>query len=73
MSSNTITLIFCLGGLTFLANWVCLSYFYLKNHSVTFESKVHLIKILFYMLIFSTIGVLAMGVLFVSAFMFSHG
>ncbi len=73
MSSNTITLIFCLGGLTFLANWVCLSYFYFKNHSVTFGSKVQFAKKLFYMLIFSTVGVLAMGVLFVSALMISHG
>jgi len=73
MSSNTITLIFCLGGLTFLANWIYLSYFYLKNNSVTLDSKIQFLKKLFYMIIFSTIGVLAMGVLFVSALMFSHG
>jgi len=73
MSSNTITLIFCLGGLTFLANWICLSYFYLKNNSVTLDSKIQFLKKLFYMIIFSTIGVLATGVLFVSALMFSHG
>tara|TARA_B100000530_G_C15816099_1_gene431564 strand:- start:469 stop:690 length:222 start_codon:yes stop_codon:yes gene_type:complete len=73
MSSNTITLIFCLGGLTFLANWICLIYFYFKNNSVTLNGKIEVLKTFFYMLLFSTIGVLAMGVLFVSALMFSHG
>ena len=73
MSSNTITLIFCLGGLTFLVNWICLSYFYFKKNLVTLDSNIQFLKTLFYMIIFSAIGVLAMGVLFVSALMFSHG
>jgi len=73
MSSNTITLIFCLGGLTFLANWIFIANIYLKSKPIEVDSIPRLFKILFFNLLVSIIGVLAMGVLFVSALMISHG
>ena len=73
MSSNTITLIFCLGGITFLINWIFLLHFYLKNNSLQIVSKFHLTKILLICLFISIFGVLTTGVIFVSALMFSHG
>ena len=73
MSSNTITLIFCLGGLTFLFNWVFFLHLYFKNNAVQISDRLQLIKTFFVHLIVSTIGVLTMGVLFVSALMISHG
>ncbi len=73
MSSNTITLIFCLGGLTFLFNWVFFLHLYFKNSAVQITDRFQLIKTFLVHLIISTIGVLTMGVLFVSALMISHG
>ena len=73
MSSNTITLIFCLGGLTFLVNWGFLMFFYFKDNSNNLRNTLTLIKTLLLCLIFSTFGVLVTGILFVSALMFSHG
>ena len=73
MSSNTITIIFFLGGLTFLANRIFLLHIYFKNNLVKLEGKVHFSKLLLIFLLLSTIGVLTMGVIFVSALMFSHG
>ena len=73
MSSNTITLIFCLGGITFLVNWVL---FLCVNHQKLARSylgKLSLAKTFFVYLLVSTIGVLSMGIIFVSAVMFSHG
>jgi hypothetical protein len=73
MSSNTITIIFFLGGLTFLVNWAFLLQIYFKYNSIKLENKIHFTKSLLIFLLISTFGVLAMGVLFVSALMFSHG
>ena len=73
MSSNTITLIFCLGGLTFLVNWFFLMFIYFKNNTNHINNLVSLSKMLFFCLIISSVGVLATGILFVSALMFSHG
>jgi hypothetical protein len=73
MSSNTITLIFCLGGLTFLVNWSFLMFFYFKDNSNNLRNTLTLIKTLLLCLIVSTFGVLVTGILFVSALMFSHG
>ena len=68
-----ITLIFCLGGLTFLSNWIFIANIYLKSKPIEVDSIPRLFKILFFNLLVSIIGVLAMGVLFVSALMISHG
>ncbi|MDC0577275.1 hypothetical protein OAP03_03105 [Gammaproteobacteria bacterium] len=73
MSSNTITLIFCLGGLTFLVNWSVLMFVYFKNNSTSLINIVSLTKTLLICLAVSTFGVLMTGILFVSALMFSHG
>ncbi len=72
MSSNTITLIFCLGGITFLANWIFILSIYFRANPL--ELKIPgLIKLLLINLAVSIFGVLAMGVLFVTALMVSHG
>ena len=72
MSSNTITLIFCLGGITFLANWIFILSIYFRANPL--ELKIPgLIKLLLINLAVSIVGVLAMGVLFVTALMVSHG
>jgi hypothetical protein len=73
MSSNTITLIFCLGGLTFLVNWSVLMFVYFKNNSTNLINIASLTKTLLICLAVSTFGVLMTGILFVSALMFSHG
>ena len=72
MSSNTITLIFCLGGITFLVNWIFILSIYFRANLL--ELKIPgLIKLLLINLAVSIVGVLAMGVLFVTALMVSHG
>ena len=73
MSSNTITLIFCLGGLTFLINWAILIYLNNQKLEKFFSGKFSFLKKLLSYLFVSSLGVLATGVLFVSALMFSHG
>ena len=73
MSSNTITLIFCLGGLTFLVNWVLFLWFNYQKLSSSYIGKLSLLKTLLIYLLISSIGVLSMGIIFVSALMFSHG
>ena len=73
MSSNTITLIFCLGGLTFLVNWFVLMFVYFENNSTNLINIASLTKTLLICLAVSTFGVLMTGILFVSALMFSHG
>ena len=73
MSSNTITLIFCLGGLTFLINWAILIYLNNQKLEKFFSGKFSFLKTLLSYLLVSSLGVLATGVLFVSALMFSHG
>jgi hypothetical protein len=73
MSSNTITLIFCLGGLTFLINWAILIYLNNQKLEKYFLGRFSLLKTLLTYLLLSSVGVLSMGVLFVSALMFSHG
>ena len=71
MESFAITLIFILGGLTFLVNW---AFLILKGTEIDQEESllVKCTKLLFYFLL-SSLGVLAGGVLFVSVFMFAHG
>ena len=73
MSSTTITLVFCLGGTTFLVNWVlflCLNQNKLEN---TFLGNSSQIKTFLIYILISTIGVISMGIVFVSALMMSHG
>jgi hypothetical protein len=73
MSSNTITLIFCLGGLTFLVNWAILIYLNNSKLEKFFLGRFSLLKTLLTYLLLSSLGVLSMGVLFVSALMLFHG
>ena len=73
MSSNTITLIFCLGGLTFLLNWTVLIYLNNQKLERHFFGKFSFLTTLLSYLLVSSLGVLITGVLFVSALMFSHG
>ena len=71
MESFAVTLIFILGGLTFLVNW---AFLILKEREKekddSFFAKVS--RLFFYFLI-SSLGVLLSGVLFVSVFMLAHG
>ena len=71
MESFAVTLIFILGGLTFLVNW---AFLILRGMEVHEEESllVRFTKLLVYFLL-SSIGVLSGGVLFVSVFMFAHG
>ena len=71
MESFAVTLIFILGGLTFLVNW---AFLILKGTEVNQDesSVAKSTKLLVYFLL-SSLGVLAGGVLFVSVFMFAHG
>ena len=71
MESFAVTLIFILGGLTFLVNW---AFLILKGTEIDQEESLlaKCTKLLFYFLL-SSLGVLAVGVLFVSVFMFAHG
>ena len=73
MGSNTITLIFCLGGITFLANWIYLLSLYVKDRGITLDTMGKLFKFILFCLVTSTIGVLFTGILFVSALMIAHG
>ena len=73
MSSNTITMIFCLGGITFLFNWLFFLNWYFKNNSLQITGKIQQVKIFLTCLLISIFGVLGTGVIFVSALMFSHG
>ncbi len=73
MSSNTITLIFCLGGITFLFNWLLILNWYFKNNSLQIANKIQFARIFLACLFISIFGVLTTGVIFVSALMFSHG
>jgi len=71
MESFAVTLIFILGGLTFLVNW---AFLILKGTEIDQEESLlaKCTKLLVYFLL-SSLGVLAGGVLFVSVFMFVHG
>jgi hypothetical protein len=71
MESFAITLIFILGGLTFLVNW---AFLILKGTEINQDKSLMTksTKLLTYFLL-SSFGVLAGGVLFVSVFMFAHG
>ena len=71
MESFAVTLIFILGGLTFLVNW---AFLILRGKEVHQEESLvdKCTKLLVYFLL-SSLGVLAGGVLFVSVFMFAHG
>jgi len=73
VSSNTITLVFCLGGITFLVNWAL--FLWLNNQKLanSYFGKLSLIKTFLVYLLISSIGVLSMGIVFVSALMFAHG
>lgn len=73
MSSITITLIFCLGGITFLVNWVLFLWLNQKKLENTFLGKSSQIKTFLIYILISTIGVMSMGIVFVSALMISHG
>tara|TARA_X000000368_G_scaffold93696_1_gene71619 strand:- start:5495 stop:5710 length:216 start_codon:yes stop_codon:yes gene_type:complete len=71
MESFAVTLIFILGGLTFLVNW---AFLILRGIEVHQEESLlaRCTKLLVYFLL-SSLGVLAGGVLFVSIFMLAHG
>tara|TARA_B110000003_G_scaffold136660_1_gene138420 strand:+ start:267 stop:482 length:216 start_codon:yes stop_codon:yes gene_type:complete len=71
MESFAVTLIFILGGLTFLVNW---AFLILRGSEVHEEESLlaRYTKLLVYFLL-SSLGVLAGGVLFVSVFMLAHG
>jgi hypothetical protein len=71
MESFAVTLIFILGGLTFLVNW---AFLILKGTEINQDESLMTksTKLLTYFLL-SSFGVLAGGVLFVSVFMFAHG
>jgi len=71
MESFAVTLIFILGGLTFLVNW---AFLILKGTEINQDESLmtKITKLLTYFLL-SSFGVLAGGVLFVSVFMFAHG
>ena len=71
MESFAVTLIFILGGLTFLVNW---AFLILRGTEVYQEESLlaRCTKLLVYFLL-SSLGVLAGGVLFVSIFMLAHG
>tara|TARA_Y100001960_G_scaffold253951_1_gene271608 strand:- start:694 stop:882 length:189 start_codon:yes stop_codon:yes gene_type:complete len=62
-----------LGGLTFLINWAILIYLNNQKLEKYFSGRFSLLKTLLTYLLLSSLGVLFMGVLFVSALMFSHG
>ena len=71
MESFAVTLIFILGGLTFLVNW---AFLILRGTQVDQEESLlaKCTKLLVYFLL-SSLGVLAGGVFFVSVFMLAHG
>jgi formate/nitrite transporter FocA (FNT family) len=71
MESFAVTLIFILGGLTFLVNW---AFLILRGTEIHQEESLvdKCTKLLVYFLL-SSLGVLVGGVLFVSVFMFAHG
>jgi hypothetical protein len=71
MESFVVTLIFILGGLTFLVNW---AFLVLKEKSGTKpDSPMATLKRLVVYFLLSSLGVLISGVLFVSIFMLAHG
>lgn len=71
MESFAVTLIFILGGLTFLVNW---AFLVLKEKSGTKpDSSMTTLKRLVVYFLLSSLGVLISGVLFVSIFMLAHG
>ena len=71
MESFAVTLIFILGGLTFLVNW---AFLVLKEKSGTkTDSPMATLKGLVMYFLLSSLGVLISGVLFVSIFMLAHG
>ena len=73
MSPTTITLVFCLGGITFLVNWMIFLLLNQKNLENTFLGISSQIKTFLIYILISTIGVISMGIVFVSALMISHG
>jgi len=62
-----------LGGITFLANWILILSIYFRGNPLELKNIPGLIKLLLINLAVSIVGVLAMGVLFVTALMVSHG
>lgn len=68
MSSSTITTIFFLGGITFLADLFLFIKLKVADNS-TLQNSMLFLKIY----ILSVLGVLSSGVLFVSLFMVAHG
>ena len=68
MSSSTITTIFFLGGITFLADLFLFVKLKVADNS-TLQNSMLFLKIY----ILSVLGVLSSGVLFVSLFMVAHG
>tara|TARA_B100000405_G_C16591689_1_gene377044 strand:- start:234 stop:455 length:222 start_codon:yes stop_codon:yes gene_type:complete len=73
VSSNTITLVFCLGGITFLVNWLLFLWLNKQKLASSYLGKFSLTKTFLVYLLISSIGVLLMGIIFVSALMFAHG
>ena len=73
LESSTITLIFLLGGITFLVNW-CLTIFNASKREqdadkIIFKDLIYLAKLL----MISIPGVLIVGIVFVTALVVSHG
>ncbi len=73
MSSITITLVFCLGGITFLVNWALFLGLNKKKLESTFLGRSSHTKTFLIYLLISTIGVITTGILFVLALTMSHG
>ena len=73
MDSSTITLIFILGGITFLVNWYLTVLNISKRHQDSQKIELKDMIYLFKLLLISVPGVLIFGIIFVAALVFSHG
>jgi hypothetical protein len=73
MDSSTITLIFILGGITFLVNWYLTVLNISKRHQDSQKIELKDMIYLFKLLLISVPGVLTLGIIFVAALVFSHG
>jgi len=73
MDSSTITLIFILGGITFLVNWYLTVLNISKRHQDSQKIELKDMIYLFKLLLISVPGVLILGIIFVAALVFSHG
>ena len=73
MDSSTITLIFILGGVTFLVNWYLTIFNISKRNQDAQKIQLRDLLYLGKLLIISIPGVLIVGIIFVSALLVSHG